>query len=48
MGCPTFSDKIMTGQMLVIWEKEWADFISRLQGTWPLKNMERECGQISV
>jgi len=48
MGCPNFGDKIMPGQMLVIWEREWADFICRLQATWPLKNTERERGQISV
>jgi hypothetical protein len=42
MGYPTFGDKIMPGQMPVIWKREWADFICRLQGTWALKNMERE------
>jgi hypothetical protein len=48
MGCPIFSDKIKPGQMLVIWEREWADIIHRLQATWPPKNMERESGQISL
>jgi hypothetical protein len=48
MGCPIFADKIMPGQMLVIWEREWADLIRRLQATWPIKNMKRESGQISI